>query len=230
MMLRTALLSALFLPTALSFHAPRTPVTRTTLRMADFPKPNVEDTQNYRDAEAMSSSFRTSLRVTSPSQKKKVAIIGGGLSGLSCAKYLVDAGHEPTVYEARDVLGGKVSAWRDADGDWIETGLHIFFGAYPNVMNMFAELGIHDRLQWKIHQMIFAMQELPGEFTTFDFIPGVPAPFNFGLAILMNQKMLTLGEKLQTAPPLLPMLIEGQVCVFVECVHVVMLPCHVLVC
>jgi len=58
--------------------------------------------------------------------------------------------------------------------------------------------------------MIFAMQELPGEFTTFDFIPGIPAPFNFGLAILMNQKMLTLGEKLQTAPPLLPMLIQGQ--------------------
>jgi 15-cis-phytoene desaturase len=58
--------------------------------------------------------------------------------------------------------------------------------------------------------MIFAMQELPGEFTTFDFIPGIPAPFNFGLAILMNQKMLTLGEKIQTAPPLIPMLIEGQ--------------------
>ena len=59
---------------------------------------------------------------------------------------------------ARDVLGGKVSAWQDKDGDWIETGLHIFFGAYPNMMNLFAELGIHDRLQWKIHQMIFAMQ------------------------------------------------------------------------
>merc|ERR1740124_1849219 len=54
------------------------------------------------------------------------------------------------------------------------------------------------------------MQELPGEFTTFDFIPGIPAPFNFGLAILLNQKMLTLAEKIQTAPPLLPMLIEGQ--------------------
>ncbi len=178
--------------------------------MKDFPKPNVEDTDNYRFAENMSSSFKTTLRVKNESQKKKVAIIGGGLSGLACAKYLVDAGHEPVVYEARDVLGGKVSAWQDEDGDWIETGLHIFFGAYPNMMNMFAELGIHDRLQWKIHQMIFAMQELPGEFTTFDFIPGIPAPFNFGLAILMNQKMLTLGEKLQTAPPLLPMLIEGQ--------------------
>ena len=73
-------------------------------------------------------------------RSKKVAVIGGGLSGLACAKYLVDAGHEPTVYEARDVLGGKVSAWQDEDGDWIETGLHIFFGAYPNMMNMFAEV------------------------------------------------------------------------------------------
>lgn len=77
-------------------------------------------------------------------------------------------------------------------------------------MNLFAELDIEDRLQWKIHQMIFAMQGLPGEFTTFDFPPGVPAPFNFAAAILSNQKMLTLMEKLQTAPPLIPMLIEGQ--------------------
>jgi 15-cis-phytoene desaturase len=179
------------------------------LVMRDYPKPNVENTDNYRLYEKLSSSFSTGLK-SGPSEKKKVAIIGGGLSGLACAKYLVDAGHEPTVYEARNVLGGKVSAWQDEDGDWIETGLHIFFGAYPNMMNLFAELDIHDRLQWKIHKMIFAMQELPGEFTTFDFIPGIPAPFNFGLAILLNQKMLTLPEKIQTAPPLIPMLIEGQ--------------------
>jgi len=178
--------------------------------MKDYPKPNVEDTDNYRFAETMSSSFKGSIKIKDESQKKNVAIIGGGLSGLACAKYLSDAGHTPTIYEARDVLGGKVSAWQDEDGDWIETGLHIFFGAYPNVMNLFSELDIHDRLQWKIHQMIFAMQELPGEFTSFNFIPGIPAPFNFGLAILMNQKMLTFAEKLQTAPPLLPMLIEGQ--------------------
>mmetsp|Transcript_53284 Transcript_53284/g.79155 ORF Transcript_53284/g.79155 Transcript_53284/m.79155 type:complete len:620 (-) Transcript_53284:98-1957(-) len=182
---------------------------RSSLVMKDFPKPNVEDTENYRIGNELSTSFKTSLKSSSET-KKTVAIIGGGLSGLACAKYLSDAGHEPTVYEARDVLGGKVSAWQDEDGDWIETGLHIFFGAYPNMMNLFAELGIHDRLQWKIHQMIFAMQELPGEFTTFDFIPGIPAPFNFGLAILMNQKMLTFAEKIQTAPPLIPMLVEGQ--------------------
>ena len=58
--------------------------------------------------------------------------------------------------------------------------------------------------------MIFAMQEIPGEFTSFDFIKGIPAPFHFALAILSNQKMLTFIEKLQTAKPLVPMILEGQ--------------------
>jgi 15-cis-phytoene desaturase len=176
--------------------------------VGDYPQPKqIKNTDNYRIAEALSAKMKT---LAGQGEKKKVAIIGGGLSGLSAGKYLSDAGHDVQVLEARDVLGGKVSAWQDKDGDWIETGLHIFFGAYPNMMNLFAELDIEDRLQWKTHKMIFAMQELPGEFTTFDFIPGIPAPFNFGLAILKNQEMLSLPEKLQTAPPLLPMLIEGQ--------------------
>jgi len=70
------------------------------LVMKDYPKPNVENTDNYRNFNELSSSFKTKLKIE-PGQKKKVAIIGGGLSGLACAKYLSDAGHEPTVYEAR---------------------------------------------------------------------------------------------------------------------------------
>jgi len=97
--------------------------------MADNPTPpRIKQTDNFRQAAALSEKL-----AGGGGSKKKVAIIGGGLSGLSCAKYLADAGHEPLVLEARDVLGGKVSAWQDEDGDWIETGLHIFFGAYPNV-------------------------------------------------------------------------------------------------
>ena len=39
----------------------------------------------------------------------------------------------------------QVAAWKDEDGDWYETGLHIFFGAYPNIQNLFKELNIQER-------------------------------------------------------------------------------------
>ena len=167
----------------------------------------VFNTANYREAEALSQRLVDLSRNSKP---QRVAIIGGGLSGLACAKYLVDAGHRPVVLEARDVLGGKVSAWQDEDGDWIETGLHIFFGAYPNMLNLFAELGIRDRLQWKQHRMVFARPDAPGETTAFEFPDGVPAPFNMALAILANPTMLTWDEKLRMVPALLPMLLFGQ--------------------
>jgi hypothetical protein len=90
-----------------------------------------------------------------PDQPARVIVIGGGLAGLSTAKHLVDAGHIPIVMEARDLLGGKVAAWRDADGDVSETGLHCFFGAYPNAMTIFQDLEITDRLQWKVRCATF---------------------------------------------------------------------------
>ena len=117
----------------------------------------IGNSEKYITDTALAMGWRPDLSDVVPTDKK-VAIIGGGLSGLSCDKYLSDAGHAATVYEARDVLGGKVSAWQDKDGDWIETGLHIFFGAYPNMMRLFKELDIEDRLQWKVHKMVFAMQ------------------------------------------------------------------------
>jgi len=184
-------------------------VSSSNYKTSRFPTPSrIKKTQNWKEAAEKSEKFKNE-QLTS-TQKKRVAVIGGGLSGLACAKYLADAGHEPIVYEARTVLGGKVSAWQDADGDWIETGLHIFFGAYPNMMNLFEELDIENRLQWKEHQMTFAMQELPGQFTSFKFPPNVPAPFNMAAAILTNTEMLSLEEKLRMVPGLWPMLLEGQ--------------------
>lgn len=50
----------------------------------------------------------------------------------------------------------------------------------------------------------------PGEFTRFDFPPGVPAPFGMAAAILGNTTMLTWPEKLQVGVPLLPMMVGGQ--------------------
>ncbi|MDY6899701.1 MAG: 15-cis-phytoene desaturase [Cyanobacteriota bacterium] len=139
----------------------------------------------------------------------RVAIAGAGLAGLSCAKYLVDEGHTPILLESRDVLGGLVAAWKDDDGDWYETGLHVFFGAYPNMLQLLKELGIEDRLQWKKHTMIFNQPEKPGTYSRFDF-PNLPAPLNGVAAILKNNDMLTWGEKIELAKGLVPAMLRGQ--------------------
>ena len=139
----------------------------------------------------------------------RVAIAGAGLAGLACAKYLVDAGHEPIVLERRDVLGGLVAAWKDEDGDWYETGLHVFFGAYPNMLQLMKELGIEDRLQWKRHALIFNQPEKPGTYSWFD-VPNIPAPFNVIVSILRNNDMLTWTQKFKFAIGLLPAIVRGQ--------------------
>jgi len=139
----------------------------------------------------------------------RVLIAGAGLAGLSCAKYLVDAGHTPIVLERRDVLGGKVAAWQDEDGDWYETGLHVFFGAYPHMLTLLKELGIEDRLQWKEHTMIFNRPEKPGTYSRFDF-PNLPAPINGIIAILRNNDMLSWVEKIRFGIGLIPAMLRGQ--------------------
>ncbi len=139
----------------------------------------------------------------------RVAIAGGGLAGLACAKYLVDAGHQPIIFESRDVLGGLVAAWKDEEGDWYETGLHAFFGAYPNMLQLFKELDIEDRLQWKEHALIFNQPEKPGTYSYFS-VPDILAPFNVIASILRNNDMLTWEQKIRFAIGLWPGVLRGQ--------------------
>jgi 15-cis-phytoene desaturase len=139
----------------------------------------------------------------------RVAIAGAGLAGLSCAKYLSDLGHTPILLGRSATLGGLVAAWKDEDGDWVETGLHAFFGAYPNMLQLMAELGISDRLQWKQHTLIFNQPEKPGILSRFD-VPNIPAPFNVIVSILRNNDMLTWNQKIRFAIGLIPAIVRGQ--------------------
>jgi thioredoxin reductase len=41
--------------------------------------------------------------------RKKIAIIGGGPSGIKCALWLKERGHTPVIFEKQDKLGGQVS-------------------------------------------------------------------------------------------------------------------------
>ena len=52
---------------------------------------------------------------------KKVAIIGGGISGLATAALLAKAGCEVQLFEARERVGGRAYTWQK-DGFIFETG------------------------------------------------------------------------------------------------------------
>ncbi len=86
----------------------------------------------------------------------KIAIFGAGVAGLSAAIELVDRGHTVEIYEKRKILGGKVSVWKDNDGDSIESGLHIVFGGYEQLQKYLKRVGAEDNYQWKEHSLIYS--------------------------------------------------------------------------
>lgn len=77
--------------------------------------------------------------------KKKIAIVGSGISGLSCA-YLLSKYHEVTVFEAMDSLGGHTATKtvKLTDGQYeVDTGFIVFNDrTYPNFLKLLAELGV----------------------------------------------------------------------------------------
>lgn len=122
----------------------------------------------------------------------KVAIAGGGLAGLACAVELAEAGHEVLVLEKRPVLGGKVSSWQDADGDSIESGVHIFFGCYRQLLPFLKRVGAYQNIKWKEHTILLARPD--GETARLHF-PAFPAPFS-GIIAFSNNDLFSWPEKL----------------------------------
>ena len=71
----------------------------------------------------------------------KVAILGGGITGLTAAWQLSKAGHSVKVLESAPRVGGNIRT--DAVDGWLaEAGPNSFQEASPEISALIAELGL----------------------------------------------------------------------------------------
>jgi predicted NAD/FAD-binding protein len=76
----------------------------------------------------------------------KIAVVGAGISGLSCAWRLIQAGQDVTLFEAGDYFGGHshtVDVSLDGVTHGVDTGFLVFNHAtYPNLVHLFNQLQV----------------------------------------------------------------------------------------
>ncbi|MCO5221204.1 MAG: NAD(P)/FAD-dependent oxidoreductase [Thermomicrobiales bacterium] len=81
------------------------------------------------------------------SERKRIAIVGGGIAGLTAAYRLSQAGYEVTLWERAPRFGGQAGAF-PVQGGKLEYFYHHLFQSDTQITELIHELGIGDRLAW----------------------------------------------------------------------------------
>jgi len=136
---------------------------------------------------------------------RKVAVIGGGLAGITAAIALAESGADVTLLEARPRLGGATCSF-SRDGLTVDTGQHIFLGCCTAYRGLLDRLGMteHSTLQDRFDVTVLA----PGA----DGRPrkarlrrtALPGPLHM-LPALGRYPFLSLAERAKVARPALAM-------------------------
>lgn len=127
-----------------------------------------------------------------------VIIVGGGLSGMSAAHELADAGLSVLLLEANPYLGGRTSSWVE-DGMPVESGLHKYLGFYSAMPRLFKKAGIdlEDVVIWNSTLEITLPDGQPsGEFGAAPLY----SPLKTLWGVLGNNDFLPLRDKLSLMP------------------------------
>ena len=101
-------------------------------------------------------------------EKAQVAVIGGGIGGLSAAYDLVQAGKAVTVYEAADYVGGLAAGFKEPHWDWsVERFYHHWFQSDQYILGLIDELGWSDKVRFPRPLTVMYHQ---GKFYPFDSV------------------------------------------------------------
>ncbi len=126
---------------------------------------------------------------------KSVAVIGGGVAGMSAACALAEAGFRVQLIERRGYLGGRASSYlHPGVNEVIDNCQHALIGAYTNLLGFYKRIGVADKIHWSRN---ITMIEPGGRCSVLGPSP-LPAPLH-GLPRLLSAHAFSLADKLSLA-------------------------------
>ncbi|MDZ7882240.1 MAG: FAD-dependent oxidoreductase [Mycobacterium sp.] len=108
-----------------------------------------------------------------------VAVVGGGIAGLSAAAALAERGVQVHLFERQSYLGGRVGGWTetlpDGSSEAMNRGFHAFFRQYYNLRNLLRRVDSDLSMFSPLDD--YPLVDASGRRDTFRGLPRTP-PFN----------------------------------------------------
>ncbi len=98
----------------------------------------------------------------------KIAVIGAGIGGMAAAYDFLSAGHEVTLLESADYVGGLAAGFKEPNWKWsVERFYHHWFQSDAAILGLIHELGWENRV---IFPRPYTVMYYNGKFYPFDSI------------------------------------------------------------
>lgn len=110
--------------------------------------------------------------------RPRVAVVGGGIAGLSAATGLAERGVAVQVIESEPYLGGRVGGWTERDGGVelaMNRGFHAFFRQYYNLRALLERIDPQLRMLTPVED--YPLIDGAGRRDSFRGLPRIP-PWN----------------------------------------------------
>ncbi|MGH9615135.1 MAG: hydroxysqualene dehydroxylase HpnE [Acidobacteriaceae bacterium] len=121
----------------------------------------------------------------------EVAVIGGGLAGLSAACALAQTGYRVHLIEQRPYVGGRASSYQHpGTGEVVDNCQHVLLGCCTNLIAFYRQLDVADQIRW-FDRIVFLE---PGGRRSLLRSGYLPAPFHHATSFLRSSA-LSMADK-----------------------------------
>ena len=110
------------------------------------------------------------MNSTNDKSGKKIAVLGGGITGLTAAFYLLQAGADVTLFEGNSQVGGLATYFNFGEFSW-DKFYHCILTSDSPLLQLIEDLGLTSKLKWTPTKVgFFADEKLYSMSSTMDFL------------------------------------------------------------